>query len=218
MVRSGDSILFLFAILFIMIKFNEVTWYSKLAAVIFFIGVLPVITFCIGVQYENVKRLSEEPVRTYSTMSKGDNSVKTLPNSFFTDGIKQEDPELQDVMVLGRGDINQDGFEDVIVISYSCGAGCVYYLDVVLNNNNQSVNAKVMDFDGINGSPSAFKSLISTIIIKNGIISITGEGFDCQGESEKPINEICKISEDNQWMESKTINYKFDGTKIVRLK
>jgi hypothetical protein len=35
-----------------MIKLNEVTWYSKLAAVIFFIGVLPVLTFYIGIQYQ----------------------------------------------------------------------------------------------------------------------------------------------------------------------
>lgn len=37
------------------IKWNEVTWYSKLAAVIFFIGVLPILTFCIGAQYEKAK-------------------------------------------------------------------------------------------------------------------------------------------------------------------
>ncbi len=35
-----------------MIKWNEYTWYSKLAAVIFFIGVLPVLTFYIGTQYQ----------------------------------------------------------------------------------------------------------------------------------------------------------------------
>lgn len=38
-----------------MIKFNEVTWYSKLAAVIFFIGVLPILIFYIGIQYEKTK-------------------------------------------------------------------------------------------------------------------------------------------------------------------
>lgn len=34
-----------------MIKFNEVTWYSKLAAILFFMGVLPLVTFYLGVQY-----------------------------------------------------------------------------------------------------------------------------------------------------------------------
>jgi hypothetical protein len=44
------------------IVFNEVTWYSKLAAVIFFIGVLPVLTFCIGKQYGEVMALSNQPI------------------------------------------------------------------------------------------------------------------------------------------------------------
>jgi hypothetical protein len=35
-----------------MVIWNKVTWYSKLAAVILFIGVLPVLTFYIGTQYE----------------------------------------------------------------------------------------------------------------------------------------------------------------------
>ncbi|MFA6315322.1 MAG: hypothetical protein WC648_03080 [Candidatus Paceibacterota bacterium] len=37
-----------------MIKFNEVTWYSKLAAIIFFIGILPALTFYIGMRYQHV--------------------------------------------------------------------------------------------------------------------------------------------------------------------
>ncbi len=41
-----------------MIEWNKVTWYSKLAAIIFFIGILPVLTFYIGTQYQEVKDLS----------------------------------------------------------------------------------------------------------------------------------------------------------------
>lgn len=41
-----------------MIKFNEVTWYSKLAAVILFIILLPILTFYIGMQYQQVKDIS----------------------------------------------------------------------------------------------------------------------------------------------------------------
>ncbi|MBI4087055.1 hypothetical protein HY416_03715 [Candidatus Kaiserbacteria bacterium] len=42
-----------------MITFNEVTWYSKLATIIFFIGVLPSLTFYLGVRYEEVRRISD---------------------------------------------------------------------------------------------------------------------------------------------------------------
>ena len=38
------------------IKLNEVTWYSKLGAVILFLGVLPTVTFYIGMKYENITR------------------------------------------------------------------------------------------------------------------------------------------------------------------
>jgi len=40
-----------------MIKWNEYTWYSKLAAIIFFIGVLPALAFYIGVQYEKTAQI-----------------------------------------------------------------------------------------------------------------------------------------------------------------
>ncbi|MDB4984301.1 MAG: hypothetical protein JWM20_480 [Patescibacteria group bacterium] len=37
-----------------MIKWNEVTWYSKTLALILFIVVIPLLAFCIGVQYQQV--------------------------------------------------------------------------------------------------------------------------------------------------------------------
>lgn len=42
-----------------MIKFNQVTWYSKLAAIIFFIGVIPALTFYIGMKYQETKTVIE---------------------------------------------------------------------------------------------------------------------------------------------------------------
>ncbi len=47
-----------------MIKFNEVTWYSKLAAIIFFIGVLPALTFYIGIQYEKTQEVARQIPQT----------------------------------------------------------------------------------------------------------------------------------------------------------
>jgi len=37
------------------IQWNEVTWYSKLAAILFFVGVLPVLTFFMGMEYREVQ-------------------------------------------------------------------------------------------------------------------------------------------------------------------
>ena len=40
------------------IKFNEVTWYSKLLAVILFIFLVPALTFYIGEQYGEIQTLN----------------------------------------------------------------------------------------------------------------------------------------------------------------
>ncbi|MBY0538450.1 hypothetical protein K2P47_03575 [Patescibacteria group bacterium] len=35
-----------------MITFNKVTWYSKLLAIVFFLGVIPALSFYVGMQYQ----------------------------------------------------------------------------------------------------------------------------------------------------------------------
>lgn len=52
------------------IKFNQVTWYSKLAAIVVFVGITPVITFYIGKEYGEVKNLSQLPIYTSSDTEK----------------------------------------------------------------------------------------------------------------------------------------------------
>ncbi len=49
-----------------MIKFNEVTWYSKLAAIVFFLGVFPLVTFYLGMQYGIVLELQKDAEQTYT--------------------------------------------------------------------------------------------------------------------------------------------------------
>jgi hypothetical protein len=41
------------------VKWHKVTWYSKLSAVIFFIGILPIWTFYLGTQYELTMMVAE---------------------------------------------------------------------------------------------------------------------------------------------------------------
>lgn len=48
-----------------MIKFNSVTWYSKLAAIIVFLVILPTITFYIGMKYQEVQTFA--PVEMWQT-------------------------------------------------------------------------------------------------------------------------------------------------------
>ncbi len=51
------------------IKWNEYTWYSKLAAIIFFIAILPTVSFYIGMKYEQtIFSLSILPITTTDTL------------------------------------------------------------------------------------------------------------------------------------------------------
>ena len=43
-----------------MIKFNEVTWYSRLGAIIIFIGIIPAVTFYVGLQYGRFIQFNED--------------------------------------------------------------------------------------------------------------------------------------------------------------
>ena len=40
------------------IRWNEVTWYSRILSIIFLIGVVPAIAFYLGIQYENTQQMS----------------------------------------------------------------------------------------------------------------------------------------------------------------
>lgn len=44
------------------IKWNEVTWYSKLGAIIFFLIVVPILTFVIGMKYQEVNYFASQPL------------------------------------------------------------------------------------------------------------------------------------------------------------
>ncbi len=42
------------------IHWNKVTWYSKLAAIILFIFIIPALTFYIGMKYEEVQDIASQ--------------------------------------------------------------------------------------------------------------------------------------------------------------
>ncbi len=111
-----------------------------------------------------------------------------------------------DATILAKGDLNNDTYEDAIMAVVFCGASCSLSLEVILNIENRST--KPLDnisFDGYKSS-SATKSDLSKVTIENGIVSLTGKGLDCI--------EDCT---EEKWNVEKTIQYKLEGLKIVRL-
>lgn len=76
-----------------MIKWNEITWYSKLGAIILFIAIVPSLTFYIGTQYEKTLVVLNQATTTSatavgsssvggptSTTGKGDSSGTDAPS------------------------------------------------------------------------------------------------------------------------------------------
>ncbi len=61
------------------IKLHEVTWYSKLAAIVFFIGVLPVFAFYIGKEYGEVMSLASMPLYVAPASSSASATLSPTP-------------------------------------------------------------------------------------------------------------------------------------------
>jgi len=59
-----------------------VTWYSKLLSIIFLLGVVPVLTFYIGMRYENAISILKSNKQYYPASSSGVLKNKNLPDGF----------------------------------------------------------------------------------------------------------------------------------------
>ena len=122
--------------------------------------------------------------------------------------------------VVARGDINQDGLEDAIVQSSSCGASCAFYLTVVFSSENNSTkvleNAKntYPAFEPAFMSSSAGKSQVDTYTIdKDGVISLTGYRL-CYQPVPGTFEMSCNESDQDTNM---TVKYKYDGTNLMQI-
>jgi hypothetical protein len=78
-----------------MIKFNEVTWYSKLCALLLFLVVFPALTFYIGMRYQEVISYNETeliPVSNWNIFVSNDSSIDGQKFSFsYPDYVKVEE-------------------------------------------------------------------------------------------------------------------------------
>ncbi len=98
-----------------------------------------------------------------------------MPDSFFTKAATN-DPQAK---VLARGDLNGDGYEDAIVQEVTCGASCRVDAIIVLNKKN----IRVKRLDGVDYfagfvADGALKTELTHVMIKNGIITLVGKGFE----------------------------------------
>ncbi len=123
---------------------------------------------------------------------------------------------VDDLNILARGDVDGDGYEDVLVEYLNCGASCSVSLQVVLSEGGKRVvlfkgNNYPDTFSPAYESSSAAKSEVTSASIEKGIISITGRGLLCT-----PPNSEDVCTEEN-WNIVKTATYKLDGSNLVQL-
>jgi hypothetical protein len=139
------------------IKFNEVTWYSKLAAVILFIVVVPVLTFYIGMKYQEVVSIENgQTVRVIAdnfpnkqgagvTFTDPRNGTYIFDDELITfkNGTSVQKAGLDVSAVINAsifnapvtGDIDGDGDIDAIFFVYSSSGGTGTFFYVVAAEN-----------------------------------------------------------------------------------
>jgi hypothetical protein len=104
-----------------MIKWNEVTGFSKIASIIFFIGILPILTFCMGSQYgefkESIKNQQNVSTPAFEKVS------KTTPS-------KSRGISATSTGSYAYADFNFDGREDR-ALHMGCGnVNCSYKIEL----------------------------------------------------------------------------------------
>ncbi len=149
------------------IKFNEVTWYSKLGAIILFILVVPVLTFCIGRKYQEVidiqvvsvtntsspKHMAASPdhqgaVSPLSSTYHIDDQDVTLSNGSFEQSVEGSSGTFE-TKLFGEpvyGDLNGDGVNDAISFLYqeTPGTGIFFYAVATINVNGSYVGTNAI--------------------------------------------------------------------------
>ncbi len=211
-----------------MIKWNEYTWYSKLAAIIFFMAVLPVWTFFIGMRYQETRDLlSKSAGDIYIPVVQHQNIIKPATNNASSTSLsdeqiissieKAEHVKLTkdsngvyngpveggififSVNTIAKGDLNEDGLEDAYVWGTSCGGSCGSGFTLILGHLRGPLFLKPQPPDFIGAGAGQYS--IESMVIEDGIITIVADTHDYTGGNSKLI----------------TLRYVLDGGKLVRI-
>ena len=89
-----------------MIKWNEYTWYSKWASLVFFILVLPILTFYIGTLYQESKDISEA-INPQDVLVKRSQVTSSPTNVYKDDLIQFEYPSDYSIKDTSLSSVNE---------------------------------------------------------------------------------------------------------------
>ncbi len=179
-----------------MIVFNKVTWYSKLAAVILFLLVVPTLTFYIGTQYQLTKDITSNVIVELPFVKVKHPPVTSMvknPISFYA----------KEIFKLNSGDkvwsfgfdINHDGREDVFVSDST-------------ENTNDGKTGKfwILFVNNGNGTFSVYKGDVNFSIVPFAL----GYGIMNQDASKSLVTYVPESADSGS-----LVWYKFEDGKIV---
>ncbi len=182
------------------IKFNEVTWYSKLGAAIFFLVVLPVLLYYVNMQYREVKILLNEakaPVIVEKESDTQEVFLNLLNGTYligdqevsFIDGISEQEisPGSASKIVTRifgqpvRGDISGDGQEDAVffVTQETGGTGVFFYVAAAVKQGS-GYGAIDALFLGDRIAPQNINITTKGIAVVNFAVRASGEAMTTQ--------------------------------------
>lgn len=107
----------------------------------------------------------------------------------------------QYITSITRGDINNDGYEDALVVEGHCGASCGNSIYIVLNQKNGIGKLIGVSIDK-HISSGASQTSIKNITINDGIVAITANGF----------------KDSSNWDTLVTKEFRFDGSNLIEVK
>ncbi len=155
------------------------------------------------VKTSNAKIVNKEPViENKANYSLSDETIKKIFERGTFIEIKGEFVKSgMGFSEMTRGDIDSDGYEDVLYIATSCGASCGSSLGAIINQKDGSGKDIVINSEKYIRPSGADQTGITDMQINNGIISITANGF---------------IGEED-WDKSVIKNFRVEGGELVEI-
>lgn len=116
-----------------MIRFNEVTWYSKLGAAILLFGVLPSLSFYIGMRYEQTQQ-SLEPIEMIEMDREAYGKHKELFFSWSYQSFEEGEFPYTTISLTGRASDGTTETKEVGVVQGNCNDYVSPDVDVYQNS------------------------------------------------------------------------------------
>jgi hypothetical protein len=187
------------------IKFNEVTWYSKLGAAILFLVIVPILLFYINREYREtqvfLKSISQitgtSNLPPVSNTAKGEMFSDPLNGTYtigqevitFVNGKSEQEVAPGSVMKMETnvfgvpvyGDINNDGQKDAVffVSQETGGTGIFFYLVAAINQGGKYTGTTAV-FLGDRIAPQNINITAEGIAVVNFAVRAPGEAMTTQ--------------------------------------